>query len=307
MQNTHIFQPIQKGEALYNARAKLYPSADGKLYAQDVIIFERSTFNPHGFEPTTSRQEPRNIWEEAEDATDSRTLVRSARRAKQRAYDLIMSNPDMQMFVTLTLAPDKVDRANWDEVIRLLSVWLDNRVRRNGLKYVLVPEYHKDGAAIHFHGFMNEAALRLVPSGHYNRGKTVYNIADFPYGFTTAVRRGSEYVDSVRTAKYCYKYMVKAVEEGGGKIGGRYFLHGGKLDEPRYIYYNSDIFGERFSRYIASSIRTLDYGGRFVRLSLEGVETVSCLSSLLKGNERFCSIDGENGLDEVITKCGLTI
>ena len=305
--NETQFKRYTAANVLYNARVKLYPSQDGKLHPQDVIIFERSTFNPFGFEPSTSQDVARNVFDEAEDETDSRTTVRAARRAKQRAYDLIMCNPDANMFVTLTLAPDKVDRENWDEVVRLLGVWLDNRVRRNGLKYILVPEYHADGKSIHFHGFMNESALRLKASGHFNRGRTVYNITDFPYGFTTAVRRGSEYVDSVRTAKYCYKYMVKAVEEGGRKIGGRYFLHGGRLDEPRYIYYNSAIFETRYAPYVGDGIRTLDYGGRFVRLSLEGMKTVSGLSQILGENEPYCTIDGENGLDDEVLLCALNI
>lgn len=56
---------------------------------------------------------------------------------------------DFRWFVTLTLAPDKVDRYDAGEVVRKLSQWCNNQVKRRGLKYVLVPERHKDGA-LHF-------------------------------------------------------------------------------------------------------------------------------------------------------------
>lgn len=169
--------------------------------------------------------------------------LQSWNRAQKRAYDYIRCNPDLDMFITLTFSPDCVDRDSWDNIVSKMNDWLDNRVRRRGLKYVLCPEYHHDGHSIHFHGLMNESALRLVNAVNpktggklYRNGKTVYNIQDFPFGFTTAIRvTGQE--ASKACAGYIFKYMRK---QGGQRIGGRYFLAGGELVKPIYVYGNID-------------------------------------------------------------------
>ncbi len=159
-----------------------------------------------------------------------------------------MCTPSLNCFVTLTFAPDKVNRTDYGEIVKKLSIWLDNRVRRHGLKYVLVPEYHKDGESVHFHGLMNFEALTLVRAtnnkkGRYlgqelcdDKGRPIFNIKDFTLGHTTVIP-----IEGVNgreaCAKYCYKYIVKS---GGQKVGGRYYLSGGDLGRPRYEYINVD-------------------------------------------------------------------
>lgn len=164
-----------------------------------------------------------------------------ARRAKSKLSDYIRCNPDLCYFVTLTLSPEQIDRYDYNAVIRRLNQWLGNRVRRDGLKYVLVPEHHKDGA-IHFHGCFNNA-LSLSFSGRYLRngkavtsrsGKKIYNIDDYEYGYTTAIKiTGKNGSDAV--AAYVKKYITKDFQ----KVGGRYYLHGGALRLPEYMYLRS--------------------------------------------------------------------
>ncbi len=166
-------------------------------------------------------------------------IKRSKRRAITKVYDYFNSNTDLNYFLTLTLSPDKVQRDNYAEIYRQLSNWLENRVRRNGLKYILIPEYHADGENIHFHGCANGEALKLINSGHKIGGKVAYNIADFDLGFTTAVRITGDNA-TVRVARYMLKYITKSFDSGE-KIGGRYYLHGGKLALPRYEYSNEVI------------------------------------------------------------------
>ena len=85
-------------------------------------------------------------------------MQRAARRARAALRDLALCN-DFDCFVTLTLDGAQVNRYDPKQVIQKLNRWADNKVRRDGLRYVLVPELHKDGA-IHFHGF-----FRLGHSG----------------------------------------------------------------------------------------------------------------------------------------------
>lgn len=163
---------------------------------------------------------------------------RAVNRAKVRAFDLIMCNPDLLAFVTLTCDGAKVDRTDYNAVYKYLKVWLSNRVTRRGLRYILCPEYHKDGEAIHFHMLCNVSAMRFVASRtaaglvRTRKGKPVYNVKDWELGYST-MQICSRDDPREAVAKYIFKYMGKAA---GQKIGGRYFLHGGRLAEPYYVY-----------------------------------------------------------------------
>lgn len=151
------------------------------------------------------------------------SLERAKRRARVAVRDLGLCN-DFRFFVTLTLDASRIDRYDPREILRHLNRWLDNNVRRKGLKYVLVPEHHKDGA-IHFHGFFNDA-LEAVDSGHKDRhGHTVYNLPGWGWGFSTAIEL---YGERAAAVAYTCKYIAKAQE----KIGGRWYYSGGDLRRP---------------------------------------------------------------------------
>jgi hypothetical protein len=170
-------------------------------------------------------------------------LRRPINRAKTAAFDLIMCNHDLDCFGTLTFDPQKINSSSYADVYDVLKVWLSNRVQRNGLKYILCPEHHKDGEKIHFHCIFNSSALKLTEARYPNsnrlikirRGsanKQLYNISDWSYGHTSCeMITGDKATDKV--AKYIFKYMGKQLNQ---KIGGRFFLHGGKFTLPTYAY-----------------------------------------------------------------------
>lgn len=240
---------LPEDEALYNGRVKLYPDGNGGETVAQVLVCSRPIFNPHRLEltkrkpPKTSRITPevRALWD-AEDASAAEldrwdkesndNEKRAKRRAKQRVFDLAACS-GFDLFITLTLNAAQVDRYDYKGIVRKLGQWLDNRVRRQGLRYVIVPEYHKDGA-IHFHGLINSQAVKLDDSGHrYRDGRVIYNLPEWNYGWTTAIRLTGDY------AAVC-GYICKYVTKQSGNIGGRYYLSGGQLGEPRYQYFNAD-------------------------------------------------------------------
>lgn len=235
---------LKREELCYTSRLKFYP---GEPDPVELLVTEEHIFNPDQVELASTWKEfspsmPKAEKEKtAEDGT-SEGALQARDRATKRAYDYVRCNPQLNVFVTLTLDEDKVSRDEWGEIIQRLNRWLDNRVRRNGLCYLLCPEYHKDGKSIHFHGLMNENALRMVRAVNartgkplFRKGKAVYNIEDFPYGFTAVIRITGE--DATRRiAGYIFKYMKKQL----CKIGGRYFLAGGDLVKPVYVYGNID-------------------------------------------------------------------
>ena len=139
-----------------NTRIKVYP--DGSF---EILVASRPIFGT-GWESAEPQAKCCGRKKSAADAAD---LERARRRAAARVRDIALCN-EFAYFVTLTLDAKQIERYDIRPVLARMRVWLDNRVRRRGLKYVLVPEHHKDGA-IHFHGFFSagHGAPRRARSG----------------------------------------------------------------------------------------------------------------------------------------------
>lgn len=247
MENLHV----PDAECSYTCREKRYP--DGST---EVLICDRPIFRAAGWEP----EKPASRAKRGGEGGDAARAVRRARAAVQ---DLALCNR-FQVFVTLTLAPEKIDRYDPAEVVRKMSQWCGNHVRRDGLRYVLVPEHHKDGA-IHFHGFFGwedaetaarwcrdsgtisvpgrKAPVRAKSEQYRERllaqgGRVVYNLPAWTLGYTTAMELYGDYHQAVT---YVCKYIGKEVRgEAAQKIGGRWYYHGGCEGRPE-IYLSNQI------------------------------------------------------------------
>jgi hypothetical protein len=219
----NFVSPKSLFEIGHNARLKKYPDGTCELLVCDTPIFGTS-----GWERTKSRKRNKD-----EKQNEAESVDRSIRRARQQLRDYALCN-SFSFFVTLTLDQKKINRYDITEITEKLRVWLDNKVRRNGLKYVLVPELHKDGA-VHFHGFFNDA-LPVVDSGvRDGSGKhKVYNLPSWKFGFTTAIELYGNYKSAV---SYVCKYIGKSTE----KIGGRWYYSGGDLSLPEVEFFDVEI------------------------------------------------------------------
>ena len=170
-------------------------------------------------------------------------------RACRKIEDIILLNPDMCYFTTLTFDLGKVKSYNAAEVEFKFTHWLKNQKYRKGLKYVFVPEHHKEdkdgNLKIHFHGVIN-GALTLIDSGTrkvkgYDQpvrlskiekwlklGRirdehitgVVYNIQEWTYGFSTAVKIEKSIKNVVL---YVTKYIQKDVTRKNMIFGKRYW------------------------------------------------------------------------------------
>ena len=172
-------------------------------------------------------------------------VERSRRRAKQHIYNYIRDNSQLDMFCTLTVAPSHSERFNADALGKKLHDYLAHRVRRRGLQYVAVYEYHKRDNALHVHMLCNQSALQLRRAVNYRTGKklshqdahghwhAIYNVSDWKYGFTTAIKC---YGPRAAVAHYISKYVSKSEK----KIRGRWYMHSHNLTYPTYRYYQCD-------------------------------------------------------------------
>ena len=247
-----------------NCHVKTYPDGHAQIRVSDRRIFRAPGWTDAAFSAPPEPVE-KSVDKSLDDERKRASLDRAKRRAKAALTDLALCN-DFSYFVTLTLDRRKVDRYDVKEITRKLNHWLDNHVRRNGLKYVLVAEKHKDGA-VHFHGFFNDA-LPVVDSGHVDKkGHTVYNLPAWDLGFTTAI---ALYGDKRAAVGYCAKYITKAQE----KIGGRWYYSGGNLARPSVTVCDAD-FEAVSSVKDAYVCEIPGLGAKLATVTTEGGETAS--------------------------------
>lgn len=195
---------------------------------------EKPIFREPGLEPVDKSVHKSKVSRKR-DTSGERSepdVERARRRAASKVRDLALCN-DFRWFVTLTLDQQRVDRYDMGAIMRKVNSWLDNAVRRWGLRYVLVPERHKDGA-VHFHGFFSDA-VAAVDSGHKDSGgHAVFNLPQWRFGFTAAIELYGSYSSAVG-------YVCKYVRKQDEKIGGRWYYSGGALRTPDVSYGDVDV------------------------------------------------------------------
>lgn len=238
-----------QSELISNAIVYTYPNG-----AVDILCSSDRLFIPKGYEDADDwgQNRPKPSKREKGKKSEGDDLIRSMRRARSKLRRLALAN-SFDYFVTLTLDKEKIDRYDGAVITKALGRWCDNMVRRHGLRYILIPELHEleEGhteRALHFHGFMAGDGLKAIDSGTIKvpefkkprrprseaeraewlaaGGHIVYNLPQWPYGFTTAISLYGEYSAAVG---YCCKYIGK--QEGQRPLG-RWYYSGGALEEP---------------------------------------------------------------------------
>lgn len=158
------------------------------------------------------------------------SLFNSLNRTKQKIYDYALANDFTNgYFLTITFNQEYVDRYNYAECYKHIKNLVRN-IRRNNpdIKYIFVPERHRDGAW-HFHGLIvNCENLILIDSGKTVNKKKVYNInlQTYKYGFTTATK----IEDTNKVSSYITKYITKELIES--TKGQHRYLFSKNLDVP---------------------------------------------------------------------------
>lgn len=147
-------------------------------------------------------------------------LTENISRAKATVMELALCN-EWAYWATFTLDPKKYDRTNLEKYRHDLTQWLRNQGKKHGctIKYLLVPELHKDGKNWHMHGFimgLPDSERRLFQLDeklpHYIRHKLEWNekVYDWP-----AYRDKFGFVDMepVRHRESCAKYVTKYISK----------------------------------------------------------------------------------------------
>ena len=140
-------------------------------------------------------------------------------RARARIFEYAICN-DWQWFSTFTLDKNKYNRYDLEKFRKDFSQFIRNYNRLNGtkIKYVLIPETHKDGAW-HMHGFLMGLPvehLRLfklkekLPDyirDKLKQGQAVYDWLSYreKFGYTD--------IEPIRNPEACSKYVTKYVSK----------------------------------------------------------------------------------------------
>ena len=238
-----------KEEIRRNAKVKILPNDRYK-----ITCFKHRGFQEKGYELRKSdfieHQDVTKAPTEKNEA-ESRERTDSLKRTKDKIFEISLAN-HWKYMVTFTLDKEKIDRYDPKEVKKCVCNWLYNQSKRRNLSYLVVPELHQDGA-IHFHGLTNEALETTFSETFLIKGvkmkpikettlrkkgykptdeqvKKVYNVNNFPYGFTTAVEL-DENCEGV--ARYMTKYITKDLH----KFFGNYYFCGGdvKRELPSFL------------------------------------------------------------------------
>lgn len=242
-------------EISHNVRIKYIYDRNGNKIPFEVLCCSDNIFIDKGFEPYKKDVSCTHVNTSVVRDTD--VLVNkdnAVRRSRKNIFDLIVCN-HFEYFCTLTFNADIVNRSSYAECQKKFNQWFSNQVKRKSVKYVAVAEYHKKNKAIHYHVLLS-GNLPFVDSGtvkvpHHKKPiktetanrynipiedrTTVYNIANWSYGFSTAIIiKGDD--TSIKVANYLRKYITK----DNDKIGGRYYYSGGDLIRPTYEYSDTD-------------------------------------------------------------------
>lgn len=179
------------------------------VYQQPKKRKKELTYNPF-----TDEYEPLRTLDEAE-----RSARNSLNRTKQNIYKY-SRQANWEFFITLTFDESKVNRYDYDECMSKANKWFNNQKSRKApdLKYLFVPEQHKDGAW-HIHGIISDVGeMSFVDSGRVaigekayrrsdvnSKGATIYNLSGWKFGFSTATKVRDKY----KVASYITKYITK--------------------------------------------------------------------------------------------------
>lgn len=200
----------------YNCRVYDYPAG------QHVTVYRRTITRKDNNEQSAEQEQLNSMEEKTKNENFTKAYHNEDRTAeaeehsrkvslgatKNRLYNIARSN-EWHWFITLTFDRSITDASDYDAVIKRLQKFLNNLQQRTcpDLKYLIVPELHKDGINYHFHGLLADCdGLKFIPSGHRTEdGDMIYNIANWKHGFTTA----TQIMDTRRACSYITKYITK--------------------------------------------------------------------------------------------------
>lgn len=163
-------------------------------------------------------------------------------RAKTKVYELACCN-DWQYFMTFTLNKEKYDRYDLDKYKKDLSIFIRNQRQKykTDIKYLFVPEQHKDGAW-HIHGLLNNIVPEQLESfgeGVPDKLKGYLNYPDYQkkFGFCSL----GEIRNKDAVAGYIVKYIAKDIAKNNMELENNLYYCSQGLKRAEKVYEGSPV------------------------------------------------------------------
>jgi len=246
--NTVVLPELKKHPSIYNQNeGSLRPYRDyWNLYSYGAIlkcVYIKASAKPK--KPADGKKQ--NIITSTVD--ESERFKQSISRTKAKVFEIAMCN-EFRFFCTFTIDEKKQDRYDLKTFVQKLSMMIRNinrgREEANKIRYLLIPEPHKNGAW-HLHGlfmglenelteFKTSDNIPLKLKKMIKNGEKVYNWAIYAekFGFFTA----TEVSSNEACARYVTKYITKDLTHAAHKTGSHLFYASQGLNRRETIIKN---------------------------------------------------------------------
>lgn len=181
-----------------------------------VILDRRSKWQDDDWSPFTDGFDEDEIVDDMVRVHDLDEMEKRAKesarcslsRTKNKVYQLARGN-EWKWFVTFTFGPTKTDRYSWEETSGKLRNYLWYMAKQHtdlglDLRYIVVPEMHKDGAW-HFHGIFGGCKNSILKITTFLPDKGFWLVDSWRWGFSSA----TEVKDDLSVSNYITKYFTK--------------------------------------------------------------------------------------------------
>lgn len=165
-------------------------------------------------------------------------IERSLRRSRKAIKDYVFSNT-FDLFCTFTF---RADRKNDERSRTKMGNWLKNQRARTGkFDYIIVPEFHADKQALHFHSLIKNYKGKIVRAVNPKTGrkvvdkytkKPIYRFPGYRSGFSHIRLIDQTEESATKIGFYLQKYITKDMPIFHGK--NRYWASRG-LRKPTVI------------------------------------------------------------------------
>ena len=156
-------------------------------------------------------------------------LTNNIVRARSTVLELAMCNP-WEHFVTLTLDQKKYNRYDLQNYIKDLGQFIRNQRRKynTDIKYLLIPERHKDGAW-HMHGFLHGLTTQMLKENAHG----YMDWQDYSKKFGYCSLDKIKYKD--RASIYITKYVTKDYTKTVTKLNAKMYYSSRGLQKAEKI------------------------------------------------------------------------
>ena len=205
---------------LHVDRGTVYESdfATLKKYREDYYrITLHRQIRRAGYEAIDGEEEHRSGKKNT--AENEGKLEESISRTKSKIFELSLCN-NWEWFVTLTLNPEYHDRKDLKSYKTKLSTWIKNynRIHQTNIKYLLIPENHKDGSW-HMHGLMMGLPIEHLHEFRADEKLPIKILIEIAHGHklyswpayekTFGYISISKIINAESVSKYITKYITK--------------------------------------------------------------------------------------------------